>query len=489
METTNINLEVPTMIKVSKGTEVTGELINKIIDIFNSTYVPRFDVLEKYYDVKNQILEREMNDTTKPNNKLAHGFAKYITNMATSYFLGQGINYTTKDNSSKKKRNFFKKLFGKKGKRKSQVHRSDYIDALNEVMNDNNNDNVNYETSKQTSINGVAFELLYVNENAKVKYKKFKADEIIPVYSNDVDNFLAFAIRPYEEKDILTDEIKYYADVYTKDEIITYIKTDESYVEEERKTHPFGDVPVLVYWNNEERKGDFEDVISLIDAYDLAQSDTANDFEYFTDAYLVLVGASGLTSDDDSEDSSNSAKTLKEERILLLDEKGQAQWLIKNMNDTAVENYKNRLYKDIFFLSQVPALTDESFAGNLTGIAIKYKLIGLEQLAIMKENKFEPAEKKKIKLITNVINMKKGTGYNPDDIEIIFTRNMILNDLEDIEKAQGLEGITSKRTQLKQLNFIDDVDEEIEQIEREKEKENDSLDFEDDLDDMEDLEE
>ena len=41
----------------------------------------------------------------------------------------------------------------------------------------------------------------------------------------------------------------------------------------------------------------------------------------------------------------------------------------------------NLLLLPLFFqhLSQVPALSDDSFAGNLTGIAIKYKLIGMHR--------------------------------------------------------------------------------------------------------------
>jgi len=54
--------------------------------------------------------------------------------------------------------------------------------------------------------------------------------------------------------------------------------------------HYFGAVPIAVFKNNEEEVGDFEKVISLIDAYDKMESDSLNDFEYFTDAYLALYG-------------------------------------------------------------------------------------------------------------------------------------------------------------------------------------------------------
>ena len=52
--------------------------------------------------------------------------------------------------------------------------------------------------------------------------------------------------------------------------------------------HNFGDVPMVEYWNNSEETGDFEQVISLIDAYDTLESDRINDKTQFTDALLGI---------------------------------------------------------------------------------------------------------------------------------------------------------------------------------------------------------
>lgn len=153
---------------------------------------------------------------------------------------------------------------------------------------------------------------------------------------------------------------------------------------------------------------------------------------------------------------------------MCLDEKGQAEWLIKNINDTAVENFKNRLYNNIFFLSQVPALSDESFAGNLTGVAIRYKLIGLEELAIMKENKFCAAQKKKLKLLTDFINTKYNKNYDVNIIQQKYERNFIDNVTEIIENVSKLENIVSKQTQLEMLPVVEDAEEELKRIDEER---------------------
>lgn len=333
---------------------------------------------------------------------------------------------------------------------------------------------LNFEIAKECSKKGIGYELLYINENGNLKTKKCSANDIIPVYSDKLGEFLECAIRIWTDYDIDGNLICDHANVYTNKDIIIFERSNllEEYKLVDAKSHLLDDIPIIVYWNNEECSSDFEDVLPLIDAYDKSQSDTANDMEYFTDAYLCIIGAAGgfETGIDTEEDSSQAADELRKNRLLFLDEKGQAEWLTKNINDTAVENYKNRLFSNIFFLSQVPALTDESFAGNLTGVAIRYKLIGLEELAIMKENKFEAAQRKKIKMITAHLNMCMNKSYNPQEVTFKFERNFVDNVTELIENATKLEGITSKETQLNALpnNIVPDSKEEMERMEEER---------------------
>lgn len=425
------------MIKVKRGTAPTAKLVTKIIKKFQKDELPRFERLEKYYKVENDILDRRMTDG-KPNNKMAHGYAKYITNMATGFFMGEGV--------------------------RVEVKEEEYKEQLDQV----NAMDMNFEIAKEMSKKGIAFEYLYMNEQSEIRSRYFKAEEMIPIYSYAVDEFLEFTIRLWQEEDLLEEKVVNYAEVYTKDEIILFeqVNQEKKYKEVQRKQHYFGDVPVIVYWNNEEMKGDYEDVLTLIDAYDKSQSDTANDFEYFTDAFLVIIGAAGGLENaaQGDEESKKAAKTLKNERLLFLDEQGQAQWLIKQVNDTAVENFKNRIAKDIFFLSLVPALTDESFSGNLTGVAIKYKMVGLEQLAAMKEKKFLPSYKKKLRIVTRIINLKMNRNFNANSADIKFDRNMINNIKELAEIVAILDGIISKESQLELLPFIKNVRDELKKI-------------------------
>lgn len=419
--------------------------ITKIVDKFKLGYVEHYRMLERYYDVKNDGIALRNMKTGKPNNKIFHGFARYITNMATSYFAGKAVEYL--------------------------IENEDYKEELLRYLDDAYN--FDYEISKEASKKGIAYELLYVTDKSELRSRQYGAEEIIPIYSASPDEFLNGFIKlssVYDLDGFLKEER---AVAYDKSDMYEFRRGSGSGRFEliDIKRHYLSDVPLIVYWNTQERSSDYESVISLIDAYDRAESNTANDMDYFTDAYLVIKGAEGGLVDGSGEDIelNDSERSLRERRLLYLDEHGDAKFLIKDSDDSSSENFKNRLFKDIFFTSQVPAMTDESFAGDLSGIAIKYKLIGLEQLAIMKENRMRLAKAKKISMITDWINWKRSKNYDASTVKQKYTRNFTENVSEIIDNVTKLTGVVSKRTQLDILpqDIIRDTDKELETIEEE----------------------
>ena len=429
------------------------EFLTEMIRIFQAYEVPRFLYNQNYYEVKTEILHRTMEDG-KPNNRLAHGFCRYITNMATSYFMGKPIRY--------------------------QIEDAAYKEALYGLFDKNYINSLNFEVSKEASKKGIGFILLFLNEAGELRIKKLDAEAVIPVYSPSLDEFLEAAVRIWSVYDLKGAPLCEYADVYDRTSIHHFERPMGAGLYQLREKdavepHLFSDIPVIVVWNNEERMGDFEPIASLVDAYDKAQSDTANDMEYFTDAYLCIRGANeilatGLEGGEDvDEESRQAVRNFRRNKILLLDEDGQAQWLVKNVNDAATENYKNRLYKDIFFLAQVPALSDESFAGNLSGIAIKYKLIGVEELALMKENCFRSAQTKLIRMLTDYLNTLMNKDWDADEVEQKYERNFIDNVSDTINDVRNLEGIVSRQTQMDMLpaSIVDDTAEEMQRIREE----------------------
>lgn len=428
--------------KLSKEQELTPELIKKLINKHQQNDVPKMIKMDKYYQAKNKILERIIADKTKPNNKVAHPYASYITDTLTGYFMGEGITYSSLDAAAAEELNLI----------------LEYNDAADEDM----------ELAKDMSIFGLAIEMQYIDLDGNNRIKKIDPREMILVYDDTLDEELLYGIRYYEGIDLLTDKKYYNIEVYTDKEIINY-KADEllgSLTFVGSTQHYFGIVPISVFFNNEEEIGDFEPVISLIDAYDSLESDSLNDFEYFVDAYLCLTG---LTADKDD------VKTMKENRVLLLDSDSDAKWLTKNVSDTNVENIKDRLDTDIHKFAKVPNMSDEGFAGNASGVAIKYKTMPMENVVAIKERKFKKGVQRRIEMIFNILSIK-GTNYDWRAIDMAFTRNLPTNDTEIASMVSTLSGIVSNETLLAQVPFVTDVATEVEKVKAEN-KGNPFLDY------------
>ena len=414
--------------------EITTNLIQKRMERHP---IEKYEILMDYYKGDHvHILKRPSPGSSKPDNRLINNFPGYIVDVNLGYFMGVPVRYTSKTDNE------------------------EFLDALKDIFEYNDEHDENVELSKEMGIKGHVFEIIYFDEEGKIRFNVVKADNVIMVYDYDIEPTPLYAIRFWEEETPDLEKEFFNVEVYTPDSILKYQGTKYNTLEFIEETpHPFGDVPIVEFLNNEERQSDFEKVLELIDGYDKAQSDTANDFEYFSDAYLKIKGMMGTDS--------NTVDSMRENRVLLLSGDGDADWLIKHINDEAEENYKNRLVEDIHKFSKTANLTDESFAGNLSGVALKYKLWGMEQNTAQKERKFKRGLQRRIELITNYLSIT-GKKYDWRDIEIVFSRNVPENILDITEMTRGLKGTVSEETLLSQIPFVEDPRLEIEKIQEEQ---------------------
>lgn len=417
--------------------ELTEQVVKRIIDNHRMTELPRLLELEKYYNTKNKILERVMKDPTKPNYKLANAYASYITDTLVGYFIGEPIAYNSNDKT--------------------------LLQDLSMIFEYNDEADENAELAKNASIFGVAYELLYFSSEEKmVRFKTLSPKEVIPIFDKTVDTNLIAVIRYYDDYDVATDKTNTIVEIIDEKNVSRYMIGQNSNTMSllESYQHFFGMVPVAIYKNNEEETGDFEKVISLIDAYDIMASDTVNDFAYFVDAYLCLYG---LTAENED------IQDMKERRVILLDEGTKAEWLIKNSNDTSLENMKDRLDKDIHKFAKCPNLADQEFASNASGVAIKFKTLGTENLVSIKERKFKRGLQQRLELISTISSVMR-EGFDWRAIDIIFSRNLPSNDIDIANMVNTLQGIVSDETLLAQIPFVEDVQAELERVSDQKEK-------------------
>ena len=141
-------------------------------------------------------------------------------------------------------------------------------------------------------------------------------------------------------------------------------------------------------------------------------------------------------------------------------------FLQKPNGDSTQEKLINRLEKLIFQISMVANISDENF-GTSSGIALKYKLLAMSNLAKAKERKFISGMNRRYKLIFSnpVSGMQKNAWVG---IKYQFTQNYPANILEESQIAGNLAGITSQETQLKVLSIVDNVQQEVARIAEEE---------------------
>lgn len=397
----------------------------------------KYGMLNDYYVGRHRILGENKRDSTAPNNKLVNNMAKYITDTATGYFVGQPIIYSS-DNV-------------------------EYLHQVQDIFDYNDEQDHNMELAKQCSIAGSCFEMLYMDEDAKIRFAKIRASELIMIYETETGYTTPLAaIRTIISTDKNKNRIRK-VEYWNSFQVLRFKSINGGYLNlESIEGHYWNDVPFVEYINNEERLGDFEGVISEIDAYNKVQSNTANYFQYNDDAILKVLKLGDVNSQDIAD--------MKEKGAILLEDGGDVQWLLKTVDDTALENYKNRLKDDIHIGTNVPNMTDDSFGSNsLSGVAVSYKLWGLEQICAIKERKFKRGLQRRIELITNMLNLF-GSNYDYRDIAPKFRRNKPQNILEIAQIITMLASDLSRETRLQMLPMVENVQDEINKLDAEDKK-------------------
>ena len=415
-----------------EGRALTKDIINKFIELDKPEQARKIK-LHNYYKGKHDILKRTFDDASKPNNRVVNPYARYITTLITGYFVGEPIQYTSEDEV--------------------------VLNVLSDVFDYNDEPSVNKTLAKNQSIFGEAYEALYVDTDGNPRFKALSSEGEIPIYSSDIDEHLIYHIRYWDAYDVEKSETVQFVEVSDAREIVKYRRDLNGLAEISRVPHMFEQVPVNVYFNNDEAQGDFELVISEIDAYDAFESDSVNEADYFADSYLMLMGMQGT----DEETIAN----MRHNRALLMPEGSSAGWLTKNVNDSWIENEKKRLDADIHKFSFCPAMTDDAFAQNASGVAMRYKLMGLENAVSVKESEFEKGLRRRIELLYNII--KKSVGdMDYLDVNIIFTRNIPQDLASAVEVVNSLDGVISDETRLSLLPIDIDANAELEAVEEKK---------------------
>lgn len=427
------------MIVRDKDTPVTGETISGAIAEFMRDVRPRLERLGRAYEGRGEITRRTRSPGL-PNNRLVHAFPRYIVTMASGYLVGRPVTYDDRA-------------------------QSDAVAALREAYAACDMDSVDAELAADASIYGRGVCICYADEGGRPKAATLSPKTAFVVYDDTVEHRPLFGVHWMDRYDGAGKRCGVCVHAYTAGTELTLSGRSLAALTQEggAQPHYFGGVPVVEFWNNAQETGDFEPVLSLIDAYDTLESDRVNDKQQFTDAVLLLTGCT-LENDDPADRRSPAQKLLEEKTLSLPDTDASAQWLVKQSDEAGAEVLRQALRGDIHKMSMVPDLTDESFAANASGVAMRYKLLGLEQLTATKERWFREGLRSRMRLFAHFLSVLARTSLDPETVEMTFTRSLPVNETETAQMVAQLSGIAPQRALLAQLPFIDDVDAAMEEL-------------------------
>lgn len=376
----------------------------------------RLKRLRDYYEGRHTVNQRTRM-SGMPNNALVHGFPRYICTMTSGYLIGAPIRYRAEG-------------------------QEEQIEALKEVFAKTDIDSVDAELAKNAAVFGKCVELVFAGADGRPRSVAISPEKAFVVYSDDVEQAPMLGIYGVQLMRADGTAYGYRFDVYTRDKVLSYRMRNvgkEGFRQPvSAEAHYFGMLPMVEYWNGDDETGDFENAISLIDAYDVLQSDRLNDKQQFVDALLVLYGCTLET----DELGRTPGRQLREDKAIVLpDGDARAEWLCKQLNEADTEVLKNALNADIHKMCMVPDMTDANFAGNSSGVAMRYKLLGLEQLTRIKERWFREGLRQRIRLYARYLMLLGKTELECSGVQIMFVRSLPSNELEVAQTVKELSGL------------------------------------------------
>lgn len=405
-----------------------------MIDDFRKYQKERLEILEDYSNGENWTIlhGRKRLEEDKADYRIRHDFAGKASRFFTGYDFGKPVTIGSDENG-------------------------DDLKPIVDFNNYNNIESLNMELGYDVSRYGRAFELHYRDSEKTDAVVLIDVKEMFTIRSADAKKEIIGAVHcPIYNDDMIVS-------VYTNDKLYRFKPTKSDKVklvlDGAPDKHGYGMVPVVEWQANRGRFGDWEKGIPLIDAYDSAESDTANYMSDLNDALLVIKGdlnATGMTATD--------AEAMKKANMLLL-ESGitingaqtnlDAGYIYKQYDVAGTEAYKTRLLRDFYSVIGLIDVANDSTIGSNSGIAIRYKLIDLEQVSAFKKGFYTKALRRRYRLLENIHREMNEGAIDADNLTFTFHQNLPTDVWAEITDAVNAGMEISQETFQENASFTD----------------------------------
>lgn len=433
----NINEIIKKLFKKEIGLDLNNpEHLKLVKKAYGSYWIFKniYEKMYRYYKGDTDAIRKYLFVTERSNLKINLNYIKKFIKEEVAYTLGNDITYESRTDNE------------------NVVRDIEYYTAHWNELHDT-------DLMKYLIIFTKVYELYYIDDNVDFCSKIIKPTEGYAYYDESSKKILFF-IHVFKNE---FDTTNSYIDVYTADKIYHF---DGKFNEISTPTdNIFGEVPVSIGELTEEGYDDslYKDLKGLQDAFETNLSDIGNEISDFRNAYLLFKN---------SQINEEDIPNMKRLGILQLPgEKADASWLIKNINDTFIQNTLDR-YEDTMYQLACHINHNESLQSNLSGVALRSRLIVLENKCSLEIKAHKNIVKNRLKFLFRYLDLKKNKNYDYKDVKALYTPNIPTDDLSTAQMlSQAPEGVISKDTARGLFSFINNKVAEAEKIKKEQDEE------------------
>lgn len=348
-----------------------------------------FSKINDYYDGKTDSLNNFKPIEGRSNLKIKTNFMAKLVDEEASYSFSNDVTYTAKDGNEQ------------------VIKDIDYYLSNKKMDHDIN---LGTELVKYCG----AFEISYLKNNS------IKLRIVTPLNGYvyfDEDDEVEFFFHIFSKG--IGKNKKNYIDVYDKNYIYHF---DEKFNEVAEVTpHIFGFVPVGVGYIGDLNgsKTIYSKTKTIQDAFETNFSDITCEISDFRNAILKTYG---ISLDDEDEEGNKVEPIMKNNNILSFTDKSKedAEWLIKNINDTFIKNTLDRQLDLIYTLTN-HINNNEKMQSNLSGIALRSRLQQLEAKCKLNEKAMGNILQTRLRCLFRFLEITQNKKYDVNNIKIQFT--------------------------------------------------------------------
>ena len=210
---------------------------------------------------------------------------------------------------------------------------------------------------------------------------------------------------------------------------------------------------------------DIKFVKTLVDAYDLSRSEAANYVEEVKNLIFVLKGYGG-------EDIGEFMDRLNKYRAIPIDDPtdGGVDTLTPTMDITALREHYEQLKRDLIEDGQSVNKDLDKFGSAPSGIALGFMYSGLDLKCNAFEVEFKRGFKELLYFLNRYLSENNLGNYDKVKVELIFNRDMKIDETEVIENCSKSKGIISDETIIGNHPWVKDIEVEKNKIKEEEEE-------------------